>query len=216
MRTYLSIDLDYWTFIDSKTLDYQPFIDCDEFFAKVLKLKLPITYVRHHHVLLRAINSVPDLDCVVNVDYHSDLADINLDCEKNAELNPGTWGNFIYCRSHGTFQWNYPFDKCKGDFTGYCHSIEENNPFKNSSHSGWARAEHTHGIKEIPWKTIVGVGVCLSPNYTTRFSAVEKSLKKMGMLTWAKRGIYEYKQGNSYPHGNRYRKMKIVEQHEAL
>ena len=64
MKSYLSVDLDFWS-------DYKNDTANTNFFKKVCGLGIPIRVVDSHEKLLKHINSV-QADMLYNVDYHSD------------------------------------------------------------------------------------------------------------------------------------------------
>jgi len=154
MRVYLSIDLDYWKAERSPKA-------AARFFKKLFgELNLPVMTALHHHHLIPHTNSF-DIDTVINIDTHSDISD-----EQGASkevLEEGNWANFVDCQKHGTFTWRYPRDSCLTRHTGYCHRTGLN-PFETNC-SGWARVKKTRGLAHIPWSSVIGVGVCLSPEW---------------------------------------------------
>jgi len=101
MKTYLSIDLDYWNGLRKRSID--------AFFKHVFRLGLPIWVAPFHDQLLPHINQ-HDCNCLVNVDYHSDISDY----EPRLRLTEGTWANFVKWKRKGTFIWRYPQPKCLG------------------------------------------------------------------------------------------------------
>jgi len=150
MRVYLSIDLDYWK------AEHSPKA-ATRFFRRLFgELDLPIMTAFHHHHLVPHINSVKP-DTVINIDFHSDIADKH----DGPPLEEGNWANFVDCQ--GTFIWRYPRDSCLTHHTGYCHGRQQN-PFETNC-TNWARVKKTRGLARIPWSSIVGVGVCLSPEW---------------------------------------------------
>ena len=64
MNTYLSVDLDFWNFLDLK--------DCRNFMKEVKATNLPITLVDDHADLLKRINK-RKCSKIINIDYHSDI-----------------------------------------------------------------------------------------------------------------------------------------------
>ena len=118
--TYLSIDLDFWNFLDIK--------ECRSFMYEIKATGLPVTLVDDHADLLGHINR-RKCSRVINIDYHSDICN-NFDKRPHKKqfykekdglllpvLNCGTWANWINSRE--SFTWLYPpnvaFD------SAYCH-----------------------------------------------------------------------------------------------
>jgi hypothetical protein len=191
-KVFLSIDLDYWTY--HKYGSKKPFISCKKFFDKVFSLNKPIVLVKHHHTLIKTINKIPDLDMIVNVDYHSDIC--SAQGWRARDLGPGCWANFA--KSKKTFLWIYPHADCAkipgGD--GYCHDPWNNstNPFAHPI-SGWEHVKKINKMSAIPWDDIVSIGICLSPDYTEEIDNVKAPLIRMGMWDWALKIIDEEYRG---------------------
>jgi len=172
MKAYLSIDLDYWRRQETP-------LSCAGFFRRVWSLGLPIYVAMYHHHLLPHING-NDCDVLINVDYHSDLAD--LEKGRVVEFNEGTWGNFIDWRYKGTFIWRYPLPECLHTGVGYCH--EEQNPFVDPRVARWERTKERLGLYGIPWQNIAAVGVCLSPDWIGRVDVLAEPLTKLRVNHW--------------------------------
>lgn len=151
--TYLSIDLDYWS-------EWRNNWQARDFFKRVFSLGLKITVALHHHHLLASINCWKDyIDRVINVDFHSDIADED---DRSLDLHEGTWANFVAEQEWKTFEWRYPNDYCLSTSRGYCHSGL--NPFEEKC-TRWHRVIKRRGVARIPWQRICAVGVCLSPGW---------------------------------------------------
>ena len=180
MQAYLSVDLDYWR-ASSKPM---PVVN---FFKKVFALRLPITVALHHHHLVKDINArALELDTVINVDYHSDLADEDLKGWDRLEFDEGTWANFIHFRGDGNFIWRYPIPECLrwGEGSGgYCH--RRVNPFERREVSGWKHTSKVRGLTRLPWDRIVAIGVCLSPGWLEdSISLLSYPLEVLDLYDW--------------------------------
>lgn len=171
---YLSIDLDYWSHWPN---DWHSRL----FFKRVFALGLKVTVALHHHHLLDSINRVArHLRRVVNVDYHSDISDVNE--YTTPELNEGTWANFVQHRERMTFEWRYPEEDCLDENSGYCHFYE--NPFESPC-TRWQRVVKRMGSARIPWQRIRAVGVCLSPSwiYGSLWTVIDPA-ERLGLFDW--------------------------------
>ncbi len=171
MKTYLSIDLDYW----HRSTKHA----CTRFFQKVWQLKLPIYVAMYHHHLLPHINA-NEADQLLNIDHHSDL--VNLDGSV-LDFNEGTWGNFVDWRLSGLFHWRYPQTGGQD-----CHVGDD--PFTKSSFRvcRWGQTKKQAGVRNIPWKSIVAVGVCLSPDYIGKRIIIAEPITKLRIEKWANGG----------------------------
>jgi hypothetical protein len=170
MKTYLSIDIDYWR-------EHTPWIafqDMDRFFLKVIDLKAPIYIVNNHHKILRDVNR-RKFDTLINMDFHSDIT-CYIDRDGGVyeyyqmpqkqsikgDLNCGTWVNFVKNRTEGEFIWIYPKYECLED-DGRCEDIEGFWDSPQSKYHNWAKITCQKGWSEyIPWGTVKAVGIALS------------------------------------------------------
>ena len=133
MSIFLSIDLDY----------FRTGTEPERFLNRVIKLRKPIEIVKDHHELLNHMNSF-SYDCLINIDWHSDLVE-NL--PKMPPFDCGTWGNFIKESNRNHFIWIYPAQSCvagrdNSSSTGYCNAWADYNPFlvRNTKKvCGWER-----------------------------------------------------------------------------
>ena len=175
MKTYLSIDLDYWNGCTRKSIN--------AFFAHVFQLRLPIWIAPLHHQLLPHINRHP-CDVLINVDAHSDICDKRDDDDIDLSLNEGTWANFVEWQQRGTFIWRYPGPECLYDCTGYCHC--QKSPFEESC-TDWAHVHKQQSLRRIPWDTIKAVGVTLSIAWIERrHNPLVPITKALGIYHWLK------------------------------
>jgi hypothetical protein len=174
MRVYLSIDLDYWC----QGKDPAPF------FRRVFKLGLPIFVAPFHDQLLSHIDQ-SSCDTLINVDYHSDLADFPLG-ENRDLIDEGTWGCFVRWRATGRFIWRHPSKVHRTD--GYCHIT--NNPFDDPSQAGWRSTEMKEGLVGIPWKQVEAVGVSLSTNWLEE-APVEPIVSRLGINRWMRMSLWD-------------------------
>jgi len=175
MKTYLSIDLDYWRNHTSPEA-------CTRFFKAVWKTGLPVYTSFYHHHLLGHVN---ESGCrrLINVDYHSDLSD--LVSGHVLTFEEGTWVNFVDWRHKGEFIWRFPSTQiCVNEEDGYCHA--HTNPFQHNV-SGWGTATKRVGVYGIPWRDITAIGVCLSPDWISKPSIIAEPLSRLRIEPWVKR-----------------------------
>jgi hypothetical protein len=170
MKTYLSVDVDYWRFFDEPK--YRS--EMGTFFQKIVNKKVPIFIVRDHEELLPEVNKLI-FNKLINVDYHSDITayidknDLLWEYENPtfpAELNCGTWVNFVDERILGEFLWLYPYTSCIDHREeGRCEDIEGFWDKSKSSFHNWNCIKHKKGLSSIRWVDIISVGVALSPEW---------------------------------------------------
>ncbi len=162
MKTYLSIDLDYFNGRDESLVT---------FFDKVLRQYITPKIVRYHHELLPHIDA-SGCTKLINIDFHSDL------CESCYELNEGTWVNYVRWRTKGLYEWRYPVKE--PDESNYCHALI--NPF--TTESEWKEVKLKQGLA-ISRRGIREIGVCLSPDWVQRRPVLYHLMGRLNMpLEW--------------------------------
>ncbi len=185
MKTFLSVDLDYWSASTERSLL--------GFFGHVFDLKLPIFVAPFHDQLLDHIDEHP-CDQLINVDFHSDLIELaapaeDLDLE---ELGEGNWTNFVTWKQTGHFVWRYPSERLMTE--GLCHA--RRNPFDERA-SGWRSVTMTRGLSHIPWKTVQALGVCLSSDWL-KGAPVQPITDRLGISHWRHMSHWEQKKQSTF------------------
>jgi len=173
---FLSIDLDYWLNINRLQKELRYILN---------NCSAPVKLFHEHHHTLNWINKNP-CDVLLNVDYHSDLADDNP--KGPPRLSCGTWGNHVKWRKTGKFVWlptryaNYTegWGVCCTSRGSGINKIE-NDPFKESL-SGWE--DRTEVIKstinKIPLKQVKAIAICLSIDYCLWYGCIfDKHIEKV-------------------------------------
>ena len=151
--TYLSIDLDYWEKLPFPT----------DFFHSIFRSGFPIRVVNHHQQLIAHVDKLHCHD-LINIDWHSDLANGVVEDGKGMVFNCGTWINFVKKPRH--FQWYYPSNMCLSNEShgGYCH-VGRNNPFiakDPKAVCGWEKVEHIKGLPDPWYSNVKGIGIAIS------------------------------------------------------
>jgi hypothetical protein len=149
-KVHLSFDMDYWNEQDVNVFSR----DFRQILSIVKSRNLPFCDFDEHHKILKFLNK-RNVDTVVNVDYHSDIAEDDKwykdSYKEKLPLNCGTWGNFVRksIKENGTFLWVHPHSsRRKMEEWAYCHSII--NPFqKKVTH--WKQVEQ----KRIEHNTLI-------------------------------------------------------------
>ena len=165
MRVYLSIDLDYW---NGRKFP-------EQYFDDVLSLEKPTIVVQQHHYLLEHVKKhQKEFDTLVNIDWHSDIAD-RIDGKrkfsKQCPLNCGTWLNYINGKNK-RYIWSYPDKVCvSGEWqSGYCH-IKDRNPFTYENHyeiCRWSVIEQRY--RWFPsLDDVIAVGISISPGWADTY-----------------------------------------------
>lgn len=166
MKTYLTVDLDYWA------NKYEPStrgseIQAKTFFYKIKNLNKPIFVCEYHDEVLKDLNK-RKVDKIINVDFHSDIAYedvINYPDPKS--LNEGVWANFYKYRKNSIFEWHYPsLQTCFREGWGRCEWWPDSDvgPFQKKR-MGYKKVFRRQGLNGIISNDIVGIGVCYSPNW---------------------------------------------------
>lgn len=161
-RTYLSIDLDYW----SRAEEAKPFL------SKVLRLDVPMIIVGEHHELLPHINS-SGCRHLINVDYHDDMTGfengrtvihgVTYPQYGLPDLNEGTWGAHVRWARYGTFEWRHPSTlECRDKMLGICDP--EMDVYTSENHP-WIKITGEQGLDGISLDSVRAVGVSVSRGY---------------------------------------------------
>ena len=163
MKSYLSIDLDYFA------NDHSDFCNSEDvekhlikFMDKVYDLNVPIYGCTYHNDILDDLNK-HKVDKLYNIDYHSDVV---YESFPEIELDEGTWVNFYKYRKNCTFEWRYPSTKeCFTEGWGICDWIGDKPAPWSKAKLPYKNSIRRQGIQSIGWDSIVGVGISLSPNW---------------------------------------------------
>jgi hypothetical protein len=167
MRTYLSVDIDFWCEHNSG--------DIKRFMKKILMMGKPVNLVVEHDELIPYVNK-SEATRLINVDYHSDIADLSAEeIKTKSHLNNGTWVNYVKKDLRKNFIWIYPYKKCYtssatwGRGGGRCDS--DKNPFgKNCMQtSGWesVRRRMNPLLAFEEEQSLVSIGIAISPDYSS-------------------------------------------------
>lgn len=151
MRTFLSIDLDFFS---SSGICFDGY-DVKDFFSKVKSTGITPKIFWEHDEMLPYINECKP-NKIINVDFHSD---VNNDAE---EINEGTFFWFVENRKEISYLWRFP-SECYLE-EGYCQFNNNDNGFLPNIFKSTRKIE---GIETIKWKEIDYIGICVSPNWIT-------------------------------------------------
>jgi hypothetical protein len=163
MKYYLSIDMDYF---GSRNIIAQNYLS--ELIVGAKRKRIPINSVMNHQQLLPFVDSC-NATCLVNVDEHSDLYNVNIEA-----LSCGSWISYVQWRKNGRYLWirkdsstkhhcNYVLPEQWGDNGWKRHRIWNTNTDWNIS-----KSIHISSIKldQFNLRDCVGIGLSLSPDYT--------------------------------------------------
>jgi hypothetical protein len=204
--TYLSIDIDFW--FDAETAENAITNILDN-----IPKKASTIAVMNHQQLLKAVNE-SKASTLVNIDTHSDFAG-----KAVTDLNCGTWVAYVNWRKEGKYIW---YRSGVTDEEGRC---DWNGDAWNSD-SDWKSSRTAHRgqgydfSKSLDLKNVVGVGICLSPDFNmdhmmnyekgaTTFEDVFKGLVKKYDIPYLKGrrnenfGFYRIPSGVKMSHNDR-------------
>lgn len=156
IKTYLSVDLDYWGSFRTPRKTVILYID------KILSLGVPIHIVESHEDILIHINNYR-IETLINVDFHADICNEDGD---RYDLNEGTWANFYFYPNDCRYVWIYPPNKIFKLSSGRCDNI-----LTKSWHSIRTRYNGLSllkGIDKLPdkyWSTVEEVCISISQEY---------------------------------------------------
>lgn len=164
--TYLTIDLDYWMNHTNATIH-----EMIDFLTMIKRCQREVHVVKYHNEIIPHISKFPDVTRLINIDYHSDIADVCVECRCDRNFNEGTWVNFVHGITRNEFIWRYPFNNQVDLNFGYCHEMVS--PF-TMTHSdrksiGWGKVSMKQGLptsREL--LRCAAFGICVSPNWAPR------------------------------------------------
>jgi len=161
MRTYVSIDLDFFNGMSPDVVEST----LDNFFASALRRRVPMVAVMNHQQLTRFV----DESCakkLINIDMHADIVDSDVQ-----EFNCGTWISFVRWRHRGHYHWVHRHSVGDGEcswadpiFMGL-----HNQPRTRGHITDWKRVSRRKVVGFPYSRTLlsncVSVGFVLSPYY---------------------------------------------------
>lgn len=150
MKTYLSVDIDYW---------YQPEIArrALTLLMEAVPSRVPVTAVMNHQQMLPEVNA-SGASRLINIDEHSDLAEATV-----KKLACGTWISYVKWRKQGTYIWIRPEQSYQGSCNGDDRAIWNAGTDWKYSESKYISRRNLQITKYL--QDCVGVGLCMSPAY---------------------------------------------------
>jgi hypothetical protein len=154
MKTYLSIDFDYWRTTWPK-LGVSTITDVVK---RAKKRGIPIIAVMNHQQMLKEVNE-SYADRLINVDEHADLSGADVEV-----LNCGTWVSYVRWRRGSEYLW---IRNSRSTSLGDCNGSGGRWNFGTD----WYKTTSKYGGKDLrltPFlRNCVGVGLCMSPEFST-------------------------------------------------
>jgi hypothetical protein len=151
MKTYLSIDVDFWSDAVSA------YDKLERLLQLARKRSIPVTAVMNHQQLLPHVNE-SKARRLVNVDMHSDFGDPT----ETYTLECGTWVSYVRWRKEGEYLWVRSLSISEGN----CNSYQRWN-----SGTDWKRTKTIRRSQRQPLtgylRAAVGMGICLSPGFAS-------------------------------------------------
>ena len=193
MRTYLSLDLDFFNAVSNEV--YPVFMSTVEHhleeISKFIKSRgTPCVAVMNHQQMLRFVDD-SGCDTLLNVDTHSDLAEANVD-----EFSCGTWVSYVKWRREGRYIWRHGYTAFRGDCSGNVNLFGPRPARERGVLSGWKNVAHvrTRNMPELT-EDIQSIGICLSPSYVDFPEETGEVLRG-----WAKKNNVPYVKGRIDEH----------------
>lgn len=186
IKTFLSVDIDFWNILIYKENLLLSFLDKLQMFSKSNNIQ--ISAVTNHQQMLDPVNK-SGCNKLVNIDFHSDLADTSVD-----ELNCGTWVSYVKWRDKGHYHWVRSNHAFCGDCNGSAPIFQDNNrKIRNSlKKTGWNNVTHEENKETDRYidETIRQICICCSPAFSDKM--LIKLFKK-----WVKDNQIPYKKGRN-------------------
>lgn len=179
MKTLLTIDLDFW-------LDSYQKKETDKFFRKIRKLNVNIESVVYHHEILLNLKD-NHFDKIINMDYHSDIANFDVgNCtlnEYNTSFNEGTWVNYVEFREKCDYIWLHSHSESSFEY-GVCDP--ESDVLADYS-TGWkSMNHHARFPTELELSQVTDIVICVSANWIYKSlipTRIYTILCRMGVLS---------------------------------
>ena len=161
MKTYLSIDLDFFNDLNNPK-DAKRILETT--LSRAQKFKIPVIAVMNHQQLLPQVNyHFKHSKCkLINVDWHSDI------CQTNdlSQLNCGTWISYVKKRKLCDFLWLHPtHDNGYKVEMGKCHDY-----YNWNTGTDWRNVRRqAFSAKDVPGlvkKDVCEIGLCMSPGWS--------------------------------------------------
>lgn len=180
MRTYISIDLDYWLCSTNEYIysekDYPEHAKIKSLF-KLLKLLRPIKnkiIVEEHHELLPHIDDA-NPDRIIHIDFHQDIAfpyrgkDEWINKSRALTLSCGSFFYWVNKRREIDFEWWYPHLYCADykEGAGLCMD-RYHQPHKRNNFIFKNQIRRKGLPKNIDLNNIFGVGIAISREWCDR------------------------------------------------
>ena len=191
MKTFLSIDIDFWNDIAIDGVDLM-LENINSVYKTCRTNGIPLSAVANHNQMLSLVDD-SKTNQLINIDYHSDLATNNVD-----NLNCGTWVSYVKNRRTSKYKWLHLNDANYGDCNGSEAIFKGITQVEKRFYKGqvdWGEVAHKEvsnpvfDFKKIINKEFVTqVCICESPSYTNH-NIYEK------FREWRKNKKIEYKRG---------------------
>jgi len=173
MKTFLSIDMDFWNGRDcfEETIPDQVYGYLNRLCSDLKNRRIPMSAVMNHQQMLRMVNN-SKANTLINIDMHSDLASSEVQV-----LNCGTWVSYVkWRRQAGHYLWLHRHSawhgECNlGDDMG--GPIFEENSIVRRSMTDWGVIQHRKVKRAPQWAWLkkrnpVEFSLVLSPHYVDR------------------------------------------------
>ncbi len=160
MKTYLSIDMDYW---NGRTPAYTR-RSLFSLLKRLKKRRVPMMACMNHQQMLNHVND-SSARRLINLDTHSDLSQSVV-----TMLNCGTWVSYVKWRQQGEFIWCHRRTIREGDCSSWGNGkrIFLNNGNINNTVSDWKKVKRTKMLlpnyRYLTTHT-VAAGLVLSPDF---------------------------------------------------
>jgi hypothetical protein len=153
MKTYVSVDLDYWGMTE------RCIGSAIRFLNRIQRLNLPIYVVRSHEKILPHLNQFK-VDRIYQIDYHNDIVKEPV---SPSELDEGTWANFYEYKNDCVFEWRYPdVQGCFLDGWGRCDWVYSKDDPWEPQLMGYKKIIRKQGLSNVDLSDVAGVSMAIS------------------------------------------------------
>lgn len=198
MKTYLSIDIDYWNDRPRGMIPYlnKVYKDCQ-------KRRIPLVVIKNHQQALPLVNK-SGAERLINIDFHTDLCGEYID-----QLNCGTWVNYVKWQRKGEYLWIHPGKNTNRGECGAVDLFSGNGRVARKKNEGfyyikWKSVRHqTRRLPTPSFLNLTGVSICISPSYS--YDGVQETFKK-----WRKGKNIKMMNSRYHENDSVYKEIKIL------
>lgn len=179
MKSFLSLDIDYWNHCSSGDPDR-------EFVRFIQKVPLEKFHIFESHEQILPLINEQKYDCVYNLDSHSDICGFGNEIEERIYLHlnkaeDGSWASHVEWRDSGEYIWVVP-TRARYEGHGKCEPDVKLDPFRASvkkKYKSWKDVTYRIGYKSVDFHTLNEGCIVLSPAWVSPIESFHSLFKRL-------------------------------------